>query len=43
MNEEKKVTFVFSTHDKMVMNYARRLLQIHDGCLTEDQVKEAEN
>ena len=42
MNEEKKVTFVFSTHDKMVMNYARRLLQIHDGCLTEDQVKEAE-
>ena len=43
MNEEKKVTFVFSTHDKMVMNYARRLLQIHDGCLTEDQVKEAES
>ena len=43
MNEKKEVTFIFSTHDKMVMNYARRLLQIHDGCLTEDQVKETEN
>jgi len=39
MNEEKKITFIFSTHDKMVMNYARRLILIRDGCLADDQVK----
>jgi putative ABC transport system ATP-binding protein len=31
MNEEKSVTFIFSTHDKMVMAYASRLIQIRDG------------
>jgi putative ABC transport system ATP-binding protein len=39
MNQEKKVTFIFSTHDKMVMNYAGRLLRIRDGQLIEDRVK----
>jgi putative ABC transport system ATP-binding protein len=39
MNEEKKVTFIFSTHDRMVMNYAARLLRIRDGQLVNDQVK----
>jgi len=39
MNEEKKVTFIFSTHDKMVMNYARRLVLIRDGRIENDQVK----
>ena len=31
MNEEKAVTFIFSTHDKMVMTYASRLIHIRDG------------
>ena len=39
INEEKKVTFIFSTHDKMVMNYARRLVLIRDGRIEDDQVK----
>ncbi|MHC4459212.1 MAG: ABC transporter ATP-binding protein, partial [Planctomycetota bacterium] len=39
MNQEKKVTFIFSTHDRMVMNYADRLLRIRDGRLVDDQIK----
>ena len=39
MNQEKKVTFIFSTHDRMVMNYAGRLLRIRDGRLVDDQIK----
>ncbi len=39
MNEEKKVTFIFSTHDKMVMDYARRLVIIRDGRIEDDQIK----
>jgi len=38
LNEEKKATFVFSTHDKMVMDYARRLVLIRDGLVADDQV-----
>jgi len=36
MNEKKGVTFVFSTHDQMVMEYAGRLIQIRDGQVAED-------
>jgi putative ABC transport system ATP-binding protein len=39
MNAEKKVTFIFSTHDKMVMDYARRLVLLRDGRLADDRVK----
>ena len=39
MNEKKKVTFIFSTHDQMVMDYARRLVKIRDGLVSDDQVK----
>jgi putative ABC transport system ATP-binding protein len=39
MNEEKSVTFIFSTHDKMVMDYARRLVTIRDGQIEDDRVK----
>ena len=39
MNEEKKVTFIFSTHDKMVMDCARRLVLLRDGRLADDRVK----
>ena len=39
MNETKKVTFIFSTHDKMVMDHARRLVMIRDGKIVDDQAK----
>jgi putative ABC transport system ATP-binding protein len=39
MNTRRNVTFIFSTHDRMVMNYARRLLRLKDGNVTEDQQK----
>jgi putative ABC transport system ATP-binding protein len=39
MNSEKNVTFIFSTHDSMVMDYARRLILLHDGRMEEDRVK----
>ncbi len=39
MNQEKNVTFIFSTHDKMVMDYARRLVLIRDGGIEDDQIK----
>ncbi len=36
MNHEKKVTFLFSTHDNMVMNFAERLVLMKDGQIVED-------
>ena len=39
MNQEKNVTFIFSTHDQMVMDYARRLVMIRDGSIEDDQIK----
>jgi putative ABC transport system ATP-binding protein len=39
MNARKNVTFVFSTHDRMVMDFARRLVLLHDGRVAEDRVK----
>ena len=37
MNEKYGTTFIFSTHDKMVMEYARRLVQLHDGSIVSDE------
>ena len=39
MNQEKDVTFIFSTHDKMVMDYAGRLVLIRDGRIEDDRIK----
>ncbi|MCK4767885.1 MAG: ABC transporter ATP-binding protein [Desulfobacula sp.] len=39
MNKEKKVTFIFSTHDNMVMDYAGRLVTIRDGLIVNDETK----
>ena len=39
MNEIKKVTFIFSTHDQMVMDYAQRLVLLRDGQIADDQIK----
>ena len=37
MNEKYGTTFIFSTHDRMVMDYARRLVLLHDGQITNDE------
>jgi putative ABC transport system ATP-binding protein len=39
MNAGKGVTFIFSTHDQMVMEYARRLIHIRDGRVAGDEEK----
>lgn len=41
MNERRGVTFIFSTHDKMVMEYARREVIIKDGHIEDDRNKAA--
>lgn len=41
MNQEKKVTFIFSTHDNMVMDYAKRLVKVKDGQIEDDIIKQA--
>ena len=36
MNRKHNITFIFSTHDKMVMDYAERLIMLHDGIIQSD-------
>ncbi len=43
MNKMLKTTFIFATHDPLVMDYAYRLLEIKDGLITKDQKKEKNN
>jgi len=40
MNTEHNVTFIFSTHDKLVMDFSRRLIKLHDGRVVEDMRRE---
>jgi putative ABC transport system ATP-binding protein len=37
MNRERQVTFIFSTHDEMVMAYARRLITLKDGQIADER------
>jgi putative ABC transport system ATP-binding protein len=37
MNEKEGVTFLFSTHDQLVMKHARRLVNIRDGHIASDK------
>ena len=39
LNEEHKMTFVFSTHDEKIMERARRLIHLQDGRVDSDQLK----
>jgi putative ABC transport system ATP-binding protein len=41
MNERRGVTFVFSTHDQMVMDYAKRVILLRDGQVIDDRIKTA--
>ena len=36
LNEQHKTTFVFSTHDPDVLQYARHVVKIRDGLIAED-------
>ena len=36
LNRQLGTSFVFSTHDKMVMDYASRLIRLHDGEISDD-------
>lgn len=42
MNEKKGITFLFSTHDPMVMQRANRLILLRDGQIAEDRLQTAE-
>lgn len=37
LNEQQKATFIFSTHDQLVMKYARRLVMLRDGKVISDE------
>jgi len=39
LNQKTGATFIFSTHDKMVMDYARRLILLKDGRIKSDEVR----
>lgn len=39
MNKNKGVTFLFSTHDSLVMEYARRIVSLKDGSIVDDETK----
>ena len=41
LNEEKGVTFVFSTHDPMVVERARRVIRLRDGEIEADERRAA--
>ncbi|MDR2739828.1 MAG: ABC transporter ATP-binding protein [Treponema sp.] len=40
LNKTEGTTFIFSTHDQMVMDHARRIVHIRDGMIERDEVKE---
>jgi putative ABC transport system ATP-binding protein len=39
LNKAEGTTFIFSTHDQMVMDFAHRLIHIRDGQIESDEVK----
>jgi len=41
LNEDKGVTFVFSTHDPMVVEHARRVIRLRDGGIEADERRPA--
>lgn len=39
LNKSEGTTFIFSTHDQMVMDFAHRIVRIRDGQVESDEVK----
>lgn len=42
MNEENGTTFIFSTHDPKVMGYARRIVNLVDGSIESDELRDSD-
>jgi putative ABC transport system ATP-binding protein len=40
LNIKKGITFIFATHDKMVMSFAKRIITLHDGIILSDEKRE---
>ena len=36
LNERRRMTFLFSSHDQMIMDRAKRLVLLKDGCIVQD-------
>lgn len=39
LNREENITFIFSTHDQRVVEKARRIISVKDGCVSADTDK----
>jgi putative ABC transport system ATP-binding protein len=39
MNRDLGITFIFSTHDRLVMDYAHRIVQLRDGRIVEEETR----
>jgi len=39
LNEDRGITFLFSTHDQHVMDRARRIINVHDGQIESDEIR----
>jgi len=39
LNEEQGMTFIFSTHDRMIMEKARRIISVKDGVVDRDEIR----
>jgi putative ABC transport system ATP-binding protein len=39
LNEKHETTFIFSTHDQLVMDFAKRIIYLRDGRVTSDKTK----
>jgi putative ABC transport system ATP-binding protein len=37
LNEKQNMTFVFSTHDPKIMERAKRIIRLRDGCIVDDE------
>lgn len=42
LNEKHKTTFIFSTHDQLVMDFSRRTISLRDGRIVADKTKKRE-
>jgi len=38
MNRERKVTFVFTTHDPRLLEHVDRKILLRDGCIERDEL-----
>ena len=41
LNEKHKTTFIFSTHDQLVMDFSRRTISLRDGRVVDDKTKKS--